>query len=161
MDRRLLSYYNRELGHLREMGAEFAREFPKVAGRLALEEFSCADPYVERLLEGFAYLAARVQLKLDAEFPRFTQGLLETVYPHYLAPTPSMAVMQFEPSKDDTSLADGRPVPRGTAVQSAAGKGDTAACEYRTAHELTLWPLTVTQARYYARDLRTLSLPAN
>src|SRR5207237_9861614 len=85
MDRRLLSYYNRELAHLREMGAEFAREFPKIAGRLALEDFSCADPYVERLLEGFAFLTSRVQLKLDAEFPRFTQSLLETLYPHYLA----------------------------------------------------------------------------
>ena len=72
------------------MGAEFAREFPKIAGRLSLEDFSCADPYVERLLEGFAFLTSRVQLKLDAEFPRFTQSLLETLYPHYLAPTPSM-----------------------------------------------------------------------
>src|ERR1044071_556116 len=98
MDRRLLGYFNLELQHLRETGAEFAREFPKIAGRLALEEFSCADPYVERLLEGFAFLAARVHLKLDAEFPRFTQGLLETVFPHYLAPTPSMAIAKFEPT---------------------------------------------------------------
>ncbi|MGA2500347.1 MAG: type VI secretion system baseplate subunit TssF, partial [Tepidisphaeraceae bacterium] len=82
MDRRLLNYYNRELQHIREMGAEFAREFPKIAGRLTLDEFSCADPYVERLIEGFAFLAARVQLKLDAEFPRFTQSLLNTIYPH-------------------------------------------------------------------------------
>ncbi len=70
MDPRLLSYYERELQHIREMGAEFAQEFPKIAGRLGLEGFECADPYVERLLEGFAFLAARVQLKLDAEFPR-------------------------------------------------------------------------------------------
>ena len=81
MDRRLLGYYNRELQYLRETGAEFARDFPKIAGRLGLEEFSCADPYVERLLEGFAFLAARVQLKLDSEFPRFTQSMLETIYP--------------------------------------------------------------------------------
>ena len=81
MDRRLLQYYERELHHLRGTAGEFAREFPKIAGRLALDEFACADPYVERLLEGFAFLAARVQLKLDAEFPRFTQGLLETVFP--------------------------------------------------------------------------------
>ena len=77
--------------YVREMGGEFAREFPKIAGRLGLETFECADPYVERLLEGFAFLAARVQLKIDAEFPRFTQHLLEIVYPHYLAPMPSMA----------------------------------------------------------------------
>src|SRR5258705_11520894 len=97
MDRRLLSYYNRELAHLREMGAEFAREFPKIAGRLALEDFSCADPYVERLLEGFAFLTSRVQLKLDAELQRLTQSLLETLYPHYLALTRSMNVVQVQP----------------------------------------------------------------
>lgn len=95
MDPRHLEYYNRELQHIREIGGEFAAEFPKIAGRLGLSGFECADPYVERLLEGFAYLAARVQLKIDAQFPAFTQHLLEMAYPHYLAPTPSMAVVQL------------------------------------------------------------------
>ena len=93
MDPRLLQYYNRELQHIREMCGEFAKEYPKIAGRLGLEGFECADPYVERLLEGFGYMAARVQLKVDAEFPRFTQHLLEMVYPHYLSPMPSMAML--------------------------------------------------------------------
>jgi type VI secretion system protein ImpG len=159
MDRRLLGYYNRELQHLRESGTEFAREFPKIAGRLALEEFTCADPYVERLLEGFAFLAARVHLKLDSEFPRFTQSLLETVYPHYLAPTPSMLVAQLKPSPVEGTLNDGMKVPRNTALRSEPGKGATAACEYRTAHEITLWPIEVASAKYYARDLGTLNLP--
>jgi type VI secretion system protein ImpG len=75
----MLRYYERELQHVREMGAEFAREFPKIAGRLGLEGFECADPYVERLLESFAFMAARVQLKLDSEFTTFTQHLLELV----------------------------------------------------------------------------------
>lgn len=72
MDERLLEHYNTELRHLREMAGEFANEFPKIAGRLALDKDAkeiCPDPYVERLLEGFAYLAARIHLKLDAEFP--------------------------------------------------------------------------------------------
>ena len=71
MDPRFLEYYNRELRHLAESCGEFAADFPKIAGRLGLEgfikEFQCPDPYVERLLEGFAYMAARVQLKVDAE----------------------------------------------------------------------------------------------
>ncbi|MGH8519531.1 MAG: type VI secretion system baseplate subunit TssF, partial [Panacagrimonas sp.] len=87
MDPRLLRHYNAELGHLREMGAEFARQFPKIAARLGMDGVEVVDPYVERLMEGAAFLAARVQLKLDAEFPRFTQRLLEIVYPQYLAPT--------------------------------------------------------------------------
>src|SRR6188508_3836975 len=105
MDPRLLQYYNRELTYLRELGGEFAKQFPKIAGRLGLETFECSDPYVERLLEGFAFLAARVQLKIDAEFPRFTQHLLELVYPHYLAPTPSMLVAQLKPDANDPNLA--------------------------------------------------------
>jgi type VI secretion system protein ImpG len=98
MDERLLAYYNSELRHVREMAGEFAREFPKIAGRLGLDRDAkeiCPDPYVERLLEGFAFLAARVHLKLDAEFPRLTQTLLETVYPLYVNPVPSLGVVRF------------------------------------------------------------------
>src|SRR5947208_12637677 len=110
MDERLLELYNTELRHLRETAAEFGRDFPKIAGRLSLDldaKEICPDPYVERLLEGFAFLAARVHLKLDAEFPRFTQGLLETVYPDYLCPIPSMAIVKFEPEECEDSLTPG------------------------------------------------------
>jgi type VI secretion system protein ImpG len=92
MDPRLLHYYNLELQHLREMGGEFAQQFPKIAARLGMSGLEVTDPYVERLLEGAGFLAARVQLKIDSEFPRFTQSLLEIIYPHFLAPTPSMLV---------------------------------------------------------------------
>src|SRR5882672_3554740 len=159
MDRRLLGYYNRELQHLREGGAEFAREFPKIAARLALEEFSCADPYVERLLEGFAFLSARVHLKLDAEFPRFTQGLIETVYPDYLCPLPSMAIVKFEPEEKEAALAPGFVVKRGTFMRSQVGKGDTAACTFSTAHDVRLLPLAITEARYFIKAVAELNLP--
>ncbi|HEY4366090.1 MAG TPA: type VI secretion system baseplate subunit TssF [Steroidobacteraceae bacterium] len=150
MDPRILRYYNRELQHVREMGAEFAREYPKIAGRLGLEGFECADPYVERLLEGFAYLAARVQLKVDADFPTFTQHLLQMIYPHYLAPTPSMAIAQFQPDLNEAGLAQGYTIPRGTAMRSIVGKDDRTACDYRTAHETQLWPLQIKEAKYYS-----------
>ncbi len=148
MDPHLLRYYNQELQHLREMGGEFAKAFPKVAGRLGMEELECADPYVERLLEGFAFLSARVRLKIDAEFPRFTQHLLEMVYPHYLSPVPSMTVVQMRPDLTEGTLSSGFSVPRGTVLRSRLGKGDQTACEYRTAHEVTLWPLEIVEAQY-------------
>lgn len=148
MDPRLLKYYNRELQYIREMGGEFAKTYPKIAGRLGLEGFECADPYVERLLEGFAFLAGRIQLKLDAEFPRFTQHLLEAVYPHYLSPTPSMVVARLQPDLAEGALADGFLVPRNTAMRSLLGKGDQTSCEYRTAHDTTLWPLELNEAEY-------------
>ncbi len=149
MDPALLEYYNRELQHLREVGGEFAKEFPKIAGRLGLEGFECADPYVERLLEGFSFLAARVQLKIDAEFPRFAQHLFELVYPHYLAPTPSMAVVQMQPDLTEGSLGDGFRLARGTMLRSVLAKGDPTPCEYRSAHDVTLWPLELAEAKYF------------
>jgi len=159
MDPLLLSLYNRELQYIRELGSEFAKDFPKIAGRLGIEDLECADPYVERLLEGFAFLSARVHLKLEAEFPRFTQHLLETVYPHYLAPVPSMAVVKFQPDLTEGALAEGYEVPRGTALRGTMGRGEQTACEYRTAQKTMLWPLEIVEAEYVGRDVSHVSLP--
>ena len=158
MDRRFLNHYNTELAHVRQMSAEFAQQFPKIAGRLALDKGAkeiCPDPFVERLLEGFAFLTARLHLKLDAEFPRFTQALLETIYPHYLSPTPSMAVVRFEP----TQMTEGFTIARGTALKSLIGPEEHTPCEYRTAHEVKLWPIEIVEARYFTRDMSELELP--
>ena len=150
MDPRLLRYYNQELHHVREMGSEFAKEFPKIAGRLGMDGIDCADPYVERLLESFAFMAARVQLKVDAEFPNFTEHLFELIYPHYLAPTPSMGVAHLEPDLNEGGLATGFSIPRGAALRSTLGKGEQTTCTYTTAQDLTLWPVDLTEARYFS-----------
>ncbi len=161
MDPRLLRYYNQELQHLREMGAEFAHEFPKIAGRLGMEGIEVSDPYVERLLEGVAFMSARVQLRLDAEFPRFSQRLLEMVYPQYLAPTPSMLVAQVRPQMEESNLARGVTLERGTVLQANAGKADATQCQFTTAQDLTLWPLELGEAKYFsfAPDLPLNTLP--
>ena len=150
MDPRLLRLYDQELTFVRELGGEFAAEFPKIAGRLGLDTFECADPYVERLLEGFAFLAARVQLKLEAEFPTFTQNLLDIVYPHFLAPTPSMAVVNFRPDLQGGKFENGYLIPRDTKLLGILGKGDATACEFRTAHGVTLWPILLREVEYLA-----------
>jgi type VI secretion system protein ImpG len=163
MDERLLDLYNKELRHLRETAGEFAREFPKIAGRLALDKDArdiCPDPYVERLLEGFAWLAARVHLKLDSEFPRFTQALLETVYPHYLSPIPSMAIARFDPEEKDAALAQGFVIKRATLLRSTIGKGERTACTFQTAHEVRLLPVKIAEVRYFTRDVSELNLPS-
>jgi type VI secretion system protein ImpG len=162
MDPRLLRYYNQELQHLREMGGEFARQFPKIAGRLGMDGIEVSDPYVERLLEGAGFLAARIQLKLDAEFPRFTQRLQEIIYPNYLAPTPSMLIAQFRPAPDEPNLVQGPVIARGSAMRGMAAKGDASACEFRTAHDVRLWPVELASAEYFsfAPDLPLATLPA-
>ncbi len=165
MDPRLLHLFEQEVAYIREMGAEFAKHSPKIGARLGINGTDIVqDPYVERLLEGAAFMAARVQLKLDAEFPRFTQALLEIVYPQYLAPTPSMLMAQFHPDLNEPTLAHGtRTVPRGTTLYSMVGPDDATACEFRTAHDVVLLPLQVHSASYfsYAPDLplNALALP--
>jgi len=148
MEAKFLEFYNQELKFIRETGAEFAKEYPKIAGRLGLDGFDCSDPYVERLLEGFAFLSARIHLKLDASFPKFTQHLMEQLFPTFLQPSPSMIITQFNPDFEEGSLAEGVSIPRQTALHSLLGKGEQTACEYRTSHEVTLWPIKLTQAEY-------------
>ena len=150
MDNRLLDYYEEELGYLWESGQEFKKAYPKIAGRIGIEDRECRDPYVERLLESFAFLTARVRLKIDDEFPRFAQRLLETVYPNYLAPMPSMALLQLIPDFKQGNLASGYVVARDTSLVGGESVDTTTPCEYRTAHELTLWPMELVGAEYRA-----------
>ena len=149
MDPRLLRHYNQELLHLREMGAEFAAQFPKIASRLRIDGLEVSDPYVERLLEGFAFLTARVQLKLEAEFPRFTQRLAEILYPQFLAPIPSMLIAQLRPELGDTNLASGVTVKRDTVMRGLPARGGATECQFRTGHDVTLWPLEIASAAYF------------
>src|SRR5699024_5304508 len=111
-------YYNQELSYIRQLAAEFAQAHPKIAGRLRLSAESSTDPHVERLLEGFAYLTARIRRKLDDELPELTEALLGVLYPHYLAPLPSMAIVQFGLGPSQEQIAAGYAVPRVTAVET-------------------------------------------
>ena len=160
MDPRLLRYYNQELRYLREMGGEFAREFPKIAGRLGMEGMEVSDPYVERLIEGCAFLAARVQLKQDAEFPELAQRLIEMVSPNLAAPIPSMLVARVQ-CTNDPNLVNGFRLPRGSALLGAETALSRTRCEFRTAQDVVLTPVKVTSAEYFlgAADLGLSTLP--
>src|SRR5450755_2413204 len=160
MDPRLLRYYNQELRYLREMGGEFAREFPKIAGRLGMEGMEVADPYVERLIEGCAFLAARVQLKQDAEFPQLAQRLLEMICPNLTAPVPSMLVARIKPS-NDPNLINGFRIARGSALIGPETAMSRTRCEFRTAQDVLLTPVKVVGSEYFlsAADLALSNLP--
>src|ERR1700722_229126 len=116
MREELLEYYERELTYLRQMGGEFARKYPRVAGRLLLDPDNCEDPHVERLLEGFAFLAARVHRRIDDELPEISQALLKIVHPGYLRPIPSMTSVECLASPAQGKKTAGMKVPRGTAL---------------------------------------------
>ncbi len=149
MDTEIYQYYEDELAYLRELAWEFAQEYPSTASKLGLEQHDQAvDPYVERLLEGFAFLAARVRLKLDAEFPNFTGELLQILYPDYLAQLPAAAIVELRPDPDDGALASRHRVPRGTPLRSHLTPGEQTACEFRLAHDVDLYPVQVEAFSY-------------
>ncbi|MDE8653699.1 type VI secretion system baseplate subunit TssF [Novosphingobium album (ex Liu et al. 2023)] len=148
MDPRLLQFYNDELAYLRETAREFGEEHETVAARLGLKTPTDPDPYVERLLEGVAFLGARVQLKLADQYPEFTQHLLTAIQPHYLAPMPSICVAGFEPKDADPLLAEGYAVPAGTEITATAGPQESTPVTFRTGHAVTLYPLKITEVEY-------------
>ena len=145
----LLLYYERELTFLRQMGAEFAEKYPTVASRLVLEATRAHDPHVERLLEAFAFLAARVHLKIDDEFPEITEALLSIVYPHYIRPIPSMSIVSFHMEPGQT-IAAGLNIPKDTVLYSRKIGGFE--CNFRTCYDTTLWPVSVVNAEWKTPD---------
>lgn len=146
----LLEYYERELTYLRQMGAEFSEKYPKVASRLLLDPNRCEDPHVERLIESFAYLAARVHLKIDDEFPEITEALLSVLYPHYIRPIPSSTIVQFHLDPEQGKLSTGLPIPRDSMLYSQPVDGYP--CKFKTCFDTTLWPLKIAAAQWVTPD---------
>ncbi len=146
----LLLYYERELTYLRKLGADFAQRYPKVAARLQLEASKTEDPHVERLLEGFAFLAARVHRRLDDDFPEISQTLLEMLHPQLVRPLPSMCIVDMPLDPAQGGFQDGFQIPRGSMLNSRPVKG--VPYSFRTVYDTTVWPLSVTSADWSTPD---------
>jgi type VI secretion system protein ImpG len=146
----LLGYYERELVYLRQMGADFAQKYPKIASRLLLEPDKCEDPHVERIIEAFSFLAGRVHLKIDDEFPEITESFFNVLYPHYLAPFPSATIVQFSVGSEKGNLTSGYAVERDSNLYSKPIQGTP--CRFRTCYPITLWPLKITAASLESLD---------
>ena len=144
----LFPYYERELLFIRQLAQEFARQYPAPAGRLLLEPNRSADPHVERLLESFALLAGRLHHKLDDEYPELTEGLLGVLYPHFLAPVPALAIVQFELDPARGQLPQGFLIDKGSRLYTPPVPD--LPCRFRTGYPVTLWPVRLTQARLHS-----------
>ena len=151
LDEGILRYYLDELSYLRHAGQDFASVYPKVAARLELQPGECPDPHVERLIESFAFLTARIQSDLDADFPEVAKELLDVLYPHYLRPVPSLAVARFDVDPERGKLTSGYEIPRDTPLFVHAERGNV--CRLRTCYPVTLWPVEVTEAEIETPDL--------
>ncbi|HYH44770.1 MAG TPA: type VI secretion system baseplate subunit TssF, partial [Thermoanaerobaculia bacterium] len=150
LDDGLLRYYLDELAYLRHAGQDFATTYPKVAARLELQPGECPDPHVERLIESFAFLTARIQSDLDADFPEVAKELLDVLYPHYLRPIPSLAVARFDVDPERGKLTSGYEIPRETPLFVHAERG--AVCRLRTCYPVTLWPVEIAEAELESPD---------
>ncbi|MBI3384330.1 MAG: type VI secretion system baseplate subunit TssF [Aquabacterium sp.] len=142
----LLPHYERELAFLRGQSRQFASRYPKLAGRLALSSDVVEDPHVERMIESFALLAARVHKRLDDDFPLFTESLLEVLYPHYLRPFPSCSIAQFDLGAAAGQMTQPAVLSRGSVLHSRAIKG--VACKFRTTQDITLLPVRLAALTY-------------
>jgi type VI secretion system protein ImpG len=146
----LLLYYERELTYLRRLGAEFAGHYPKVAARLQLEPTKCEDPHVERLLEGFAFLAARMHRRLDDDLPEISEALLDVLHPQHVRPVPSISLVELELDPDLGNQPGGLRVPRGSELRSRFVQGMP--CRFRTCYDVTLWPVSIPAAEWTGAD---------
>ncbi len=142
----LLRYYERELAYLRRLGAGFAEQYPKVASRLQLEPTKCEDPHVERLLEGFAFLAARVHHRIDDDIPELSEAFLEVLYPQHVRPVPAMSIAELQLDPLQGAMPGGFAVPRNSELRTPPVQG--VPCFFRTSYDTTLWPLRITSIRW-------------
>lgn len=155
----LLPYYERELGFLRKYTREFSERYPKIAGRLLISGDVCQDPHVERMIESFALLNARISKKLEDDYPEFTEALLEVLYPHYLRPFPSCSIARFDAGGATAQLTTTPVIARGTELLTRPVRG--VACRFRSVYDVVLAPLRLSQARFeaIAQPPETVRLP--
>jgi type VI secretion system protein ImpG len=154
MPEELLPYYADELNQVRQLAAEFAKKHPKIAARLRISADTIEDPHVERLIEAFAYLNARIRHKLDDDFPELSDTMLDVLYPHYLAPIPSMAIVQTVAQADLTGVYE---LPAGVEIETEPVDGEP--CRFHTAYPLSLWPIQVSAANMSPNALGAPPVP--
>jgi type VI secretion system protein ImpG len=143
----LLPYYEQELGYLRRHLRDFAERYPKIAGRLLISGEVCEDPHIERMIESFALLNARIAKRLDDDYPEFTEALFEVLYPHYVRPFPSCSIARMEIGNAEKQTTSGV-IARGTKLNTRAIRG--APCSFRTVYPVTIAQLAISHARFEA-----------
>jgi type VI secretion system protein ImpG len=148
MDRVFLEYYEEELTHIRALAAEFADMHPSIARNLSLDTVPCPDPFVERLLDGVAFLAARTRQKVDAESMRYVRSVLENFYPDLVSPAPATAMALLKPGQQVQTMLAGHLVKRGTRLVSSVRPGISTRSIFTTVQDVTLWPLAISSVTY-------------
>ncbi|MDR0406761.1 MAG: type VI secretion system baseplate subunit TssF [Holosporales bacterium] len=154
----LVSYYQKELSFLRTLGQEFSAHFPDIAQHLDFGKTPSTDPHVERLLESFALLTGRLQKQIDDLTPEIASALLQTLYPSFTRPIPSMALFCFDLDFDKSGQTPGIYVKKDS--QLFTNGSDGSVCFFRTTHDLNLWPVEILHSQIVLPEEPLMEAPA-
>jgi type VI secretion system protein ImpG len=141
--------YQKELDFFRSTARDFSDRFPKIANRLTLSASGVKDPHVERLIQAFAYLNARTRLKLDDSFPELADAMLGILYPHMVAPIPSMSVVGFRLNRAQKDLTGGHLLKQHSVIESEKIRGNH--CLFRSCFPVRLYPMDAVSAQLLPR----------
>jgi type VI secretion system protein ImpG len=144
----LLPFYERELAFLRRYSREFSEKYPKIAGDLLMAGEVCEDPHIERMIQSFALMSARISKRLEDDFPEFTEALLEVLYPHYLRPFPSCSIARFDYAASAAQITSTQTIARGTELATRSIKG--VACKFKTAYDVSIAPVRIDEVKFEA-----------
>jgi len=133
-------YFQNELDSLNDIAKEFSHANPSLAPQLAQ---ASSDPDVERILEGVAFLTAGIRQKIDDDFPEFSQGILNQIFPHYLRPIPSATIIQFKPRPILKAAVN---IPVGTYMDSI--EVDDVSCRFKCTSALIVSPVEIASSQY-------------
>jgi type VI secretion system protein ImpG len=142
----LLPYYEKQLQEFGQQSRKFAQKYPKIAQRLSLNQEQIDDPHIERLIQAFSLIAARIDKKLEDSYDVFTHSLFEVMFPQYLRHFPACTVVSFEDINKLKQLTAAHVIPQKTALKSRSFKG--VQCEFNTTNEVRLLPISLTQLEF-------------
>lgn len=135
----LLPYYEKQLQEFSQQSRDFALKYPKIAQRLSLHQEQIDDPHIERLIQAFSFISARIDKKLADSYDVFTRSLFEVMFPQYLRHFPACTVVSFDDQNKQKQLTEPHLIPRQTALKSRSFKG--VQCEFTTTRDVRLLPI--------------------
>jgi len=155
----LLPYYEKQLQEFGQQSREFAQKYPKIAQRLSLNQEQIDDPHIERLIQAFSLIAARIDKKLEDSYDVFTHSLFEVMFPQYLRHFPACTVVSFEDINKLKQLTAAHIIPQKTALKSRSFKG--VQCEFNTTNDVRLLPISLTQLEFQTSPSTHMHLNQN
>ncbi|MGE8653562.1 MAG: type VI secretion system baseplate subunit TssF [Acinetobacter gandensis] len=155
----LLPYYEKQLQEFGQQSREFASKYPKIAQRLSLNQEQIDDPHIERLIQAFSLISARIDKKLADSYDIFTRSIFEVMFPQYLKPFPACSVVSFEDINKIKQLTDRHVIPKATTLRAKSTRG--VQCEYQTVQDVVLLPIQLKQIKFKTHPSAHMHLNQN